>query len=524
MSKISSNTTISQKHTLRQTPQQFMVASLIQASTEELQKIIDEELEKNIMLETDETRSVDEMREELEHETDSDESFDSDYNEFSQDDEIDGQEDWKEHDTDVVKDTFGDEDDYEPVANNYNPDKEFSPITNYSSDVSFRESLKEQLKELELTSRELFLANYIIDSLEDDGYLRRQMFELKNDLAWHQNFDTTEEELTTILVEVVQANLEPAGIAARDLRECLLLQLDEMTFTETVDKAYQVLDKEFNNFKERRFEKIKSHLDYSDKDIQDIQKIIRKLNPKPGGIAASIDTIDTKAAQVRPDFIVTNEDGTLSVSLIDCRVPAVKISQDYNEMLESLKGLHSSNSNTLEKVSLGSEEDIKKGKSFIENGLRSANQFISALIQRRNTLITVMKVIVAKQQDFFFSGNIEDLRPMTLKDVADVSQLDISTISRVTNNRYVQTDFGSVALKNLFTTAVASEGGDTPAISNATLKNALKEIVDGEDKHNPYNDDALVQKLQEQGYKIARRTVVKYREALGINKSNLRKI
>jgi len=503
MNKIGSSITTTQKQTQRQSPQQYLVASLIQASTEELQKMIDEELEKNIMLETDETKSVDEMSASSSEATDSDQDSDPDVD-LERDNDADDRE---IKDVEDVKDSFGEEDDYfaPQASNNSADDNDYSPIANYSSDTSFRESLKNQLKVLDLEERELFLANYIIDSLEDDGYLRRQMFELVNDLAWHQDFDTTEEELTQVLVEVVQANLEPAGIAARDLRECLLLQLDEMTFSESVDMAYKVLDKDYENFMGRRFERIKNHFGYTDEDIQEIQKIVRKLNPKPGGIADAVDRIETKAAQVRPDYIVTNEDGTLVVSMIDCRVPAVKITQDYDEMLKTMQD--------------------KKGKSFIENGLRSANLFISALIQRRNTLITVMKVIAARQKDYFFSGNIEDLKPMTLKDVADVSQFDISTISRVTANRYVQTDFGTIALKKLFTTAIANnDGEDAAAVSNATIKNALKEIVDGEDKQHPYTDDALVIKLQEQGYKIARRTVVKYREAMGINKANLRKI
>lgn len=510
MNNIGSGITTTAKQTVRQSPQQYMVASLIQASTEELQKIIDDELEKNIMLEIDDTHSVDQMKENDE-EPGSDNDFDADQDFDADDRDI--------KDVDDVKDTFGDEDDeYVPQANNRSADDDdYSPITNYSSDTSFRESLKEQLKVLDLTERESFLANYIIDSLEDDGYLRRQMFELINDLSWQQNFDTTEEEMNTILTDVVQANLEPAGIGARDLRECLLLQLDEMTFTDSVDKAYQVLDRGFEDFKARRFERIKARFDYTDKDIQEIQKVVRKLNPKPGGMSSAVDSIATKAAQVRPDFIVTNEDGTLVVSLVDCRVPAVKISQDYDEMLESLKKEEQEDGKILNR-------DNRKGKSFIENGIRSANLFVSALIQRRNTLITVMKVIVARQQEYFFSGNIEDLKPMTLKDVSEVSQFDISTISRVTNNRYVQTDFGTIALKQLFTTAIESSEGEEPAVSNATIKLALKEIVDNEDKHKPYTDDALVVKLQEQGYKIARRTVVKYREALGINKANLRKI
>lgn len=364
---------------------------------------------------------------------------------------------------------------------------------------------------LDIDDDETFLANYIIESLEDDGYLRRPLYELVDDLEWHQNYDTTEEQLQHVLVDVIQANLEPAGIGARDLRECLLLQLLDKKSTDAVLKAYKVVDEAFDDFSARRLDKIKARFDFSDRDISDIQKIVHHLNPKPGGVTSSTDTIATKASHVRPDFIVTNEDGTLVVSLCDCRVPAVRISPDYNEMLQRIMQEKSN------------REDVLKGKAMIEEGIRSANMFINALIQRRQTLLAVMRVIVNIQREYFISGKIETLQPMTLKNVSELSGYDISTISRVSNSRFVQTDFGTFSIKELFTTGIASDTG-APAVSNAAVKNALKELVDNEDKHHPLNDDELVKQLGEMGYTIARRTVVKYRDALGISKANLRKI
>lgn len=488
------------KQTTKLSPQQIMVATMIQSSAEELQSLIDEELQKNIALESDETRSVDQMSGTAE-----DVSVNDDDNEYGEDADLDSDE---VKDIEVVESY---DDDELPVTKTQTDEKEYSPITNYGSDVSFRDSLKEQLSMLDIDSTELFIANYIIESLEDDGYLRRPLIELVDDLAWHQNFDTNEEELRRVLVDIIQANLEPAGIGARDLRECMLLQLLDKKSSEAVLNTYKVVDEAFEDLSARRFDRIKLRYDFSDKEISDIQKVVHHLNPKPGGVTSSTDTIATRAAHVRPDFIVTNEDGALVVSLCDCHVPAVRISPDYNEMLQRIQQ---------EKTD---REDVRKGKAMIEEGIRSANIFINALIQRRNTLLAVMKVIVNCQREYFMTGKIETLIPMTLKIVAEQSGYDISTISRVSNSRFVQTDFGTFALKELFTTGVATDGG-TVAVSNAAIKNALKELVENEDKHNPLNDDELVKKLGEMGYNIARRTVVKYRDAMGISKANLRKI
>ena len=290
----------------------------------------------------------------------------------------------------------------------------------------------------------------------------------------------------------------------------MLLQLLDKKSTDAVQNAYRIVDEAFSELSARRFDKIKARFELSDREMADAQKILQHLNPKPGGITSNTEGIEIRASHVRPDFIVTNEDGTLVVSLCDSHVPSVRISQDYNEMLERIQKEKSDS------------EDVQKGKAMIEDGIRSANLFINALVQRRNTLIAVMRVIVSIQHDYFLTGKIESLQPMTLKKVAEISGYDISTISRVSNSRYVLTDFGTLALKDLFTTAVSTDCGSS-SVSNAAIKTALKEIVDNEDKSNPLNDDELVKRLSEMGYTIARRTVSKYREALGINKANLRR-
>lgn len=496
-------TTQTIKQTTRLSPQQIMVATMIQSTSEELQKLIDEELEKNIALESDDSRSVDQMSETSDAEPISEDGEEI----YEGEEEADNSDEVKDID---AEDSFDDYDDDSLPAGDKSDKEEFSPFTNYGSDTSFRDSLKAQLTENDLSERELFLANYIVDSLEDDGYLRRSLLELVDELEWRQNFDTTEEELEHILVDVIQANLEPSGIGARDLRECMLIQLLDKTSTEAVLNAYKVVDESFDDLSARRYDRIKSRYGYSDKDIAEIQKILHHLNPKPGGITSGTDIINAKAAHIRPDFIVTNEDGTLVVSLCDCHVPSVRISQDYNEMLQRIEKENSDS------------EDVKRGKAMIEDGINKANLFISALIQRRRTLLAVMRVIVGIQHDYFLTGKIENLQPMTLKNVSELSGYDISTISRVSNGRYVQTDFGTLPIKGLFTAAIATEEG-APAVSNAAIKTALKDIVDNEDKKHPLNDDELVKKLQEMGYSIARRTVVKYRDALGISKANLRR-
>ena len=496
-------TTTTIKQTAKLSPQQIMVASMIQASSEDLQKLIDEELEKNIALESDDSRSVDQMTGDS---GDDDQDAEAETTDYDADTAEESEDDAK--DNDVLDDYYDEESIPGPDSNS--DSASFSPITNYGSDLAFRDALKDQLSMLEIDERELFIAKYIIDSLEDDGYLRRSAFELVDDLEFQQNFVTTEEEVERVLVEVVQANVEPAGIGARDLRECMLLQLLDKKSTDAVQNAYRIVDEAFSELSARRFDKIKARFGLSDREMADAQKILQHLNPKPGGITSNTEGIEIKASHVRPDFIVTNEDGILVVSLCDSHVPSVRISQDYNEMLERIQKEKSDS------------EDVQKGKAMIEDGIRSANLFINALVQRRNTLIAVMRVIVSIQHDYFLTGKIESLQPMTLKKVAEISGYDISTISRVSNSRYVLTDFGTFPLKDLFTTAVSTDSGSS-SVSNAAIKTALKEIVDNEDKSNPLNDDELVKRLSEMGYTIARRTVSKYREALGINKANLRR-
>ena len=357
---------------------------------------------------------------------------------------------------------------------------------------------------LELSPRELFIAEYIIDSLDSDGYLRTTIADLVDNMDIQENFLSSEAEVEHVLVDVVQAYLEPAGLGARDLRECLLLQLDDKKSTVATQNAYNIINESFDDFSARRFEKIKARFGLSDSQMADAQKVILHLNPRPGGISADVDSYKNLVTHVRPDFIVTNEDGNLIVSLCNSPVSAVRVSQDYNEMLEAIKKENSKS------------EDTKKGRAMIEDSIRSANIFIKGLVQRRQTLITVMQTIVSLQREYFLSGKLEDLKPMTMEKVAEVSTYDTSTVSRVCSSRFAQTDYGIVALKSLFT-------ADTSGVSNAVIKNALKDLIESEDKSAPFNDDQLVEHLKTLGYNISRRTVVKYRDEFGIPKASLRR-
>ena len=471
---------------------------MIQATSEELQKLIDEALEKNIALEIDESRSVDEISEPREESQDSDEQDTNDYDREAEDDLPSEQTDSESLDSSYYSD------DEVPDTESQAKGDAYSAINNYGSDVTMTETLKKQLSMLELSPRELFIAEYIIDSLDSDGYLRTTIADLVDNMDIQENFLSSEAEVEHVLVDVVQAYLEPAGLGARDLRECLLLQLDDKKSTIATQNAYNIINESFDDFSARRFEKIKARFGLSDSQIADAQKVILHLNPRPGGISADVDSYKNLVTHVRPDFIVTNEDGNLIVSLCNSPVSAVRVSQDYNEMLEAIKKENSKS------------EDAKKGRAMIEDSIRSANIFIKGLVQRRQTLITVMQTIVSLQREYFLSGKLEDLKPMTMEKVAEVSTYDTSTVSRVCSSRFAQTDYGIVALKSLFT-------ADTSGVSNAVIKNALKDLIESEDKSAPFNDDQLVEHLKTLGYNISRRTVVKYRDEFGIPKASLRR-
>lgn len=485
-----------QTTTIRQTqhlaPQQVLVAKMIQATSEELVQLITAETEKNLAIEVSDAPEPERDADDYEPETEnsgSDEAIDTD-----------------------VKDFFepNDDDDYQGKDPNRSADDpDYSPLVNYKSDHTFREELIEQLNELTLPDEDRFLASFLLDSLDDNGYLSRPLEALVDDLAFTQMHDTTVEELERVLTDVVQ-ELDPAGIGARNLRECLLLQLADRKSSPSVLLAYDIVDKAFDDLSAHRFEKLCQRFKVSSEQLRDAQKVISHLDPKPGGQSALADVSETRASHIKADFGIHSEDGELVISLYDRDIPQVRVSEDYQLMLDRIQN------------SSLKTEDSRQGLSMIREGIASANQFIEALRVRRETLTRVITAIAHLQKTYFLNGgSSSDLRPMVLQDVADLSGYDVSTISRVSNSKYIDTDFGVISVKELFTTGLQKQDGSN--VSNAAIQDALSLLIENEDKSAPLSDDALTRMLGEKGYIVARRTVAKYREQMNYPTARLRR-
>ncbi len=495
-----------QRHNLKQ----YMVSTMVQATSDELEQLINKELQENVTLEIVDPSEVEYSGNEHE---DSDEFIGSDDVRPAETETLSPTE---ENDTAISDDERGEvvaleNDDDEPVntSSNHNADDEdYNPIDNATNPDSFRDDLKKQIEMLEITDEERYLALYLIDCLDENGYLRRPLLELVDDLEMTQHHETTLEDLEAVLVEIVQAELDPSGIGARDLRECMLLQIEERKATPATRLAYDIVDKKFDDLSNKRYDRIEQELNISTHaELVDALHVIRHLNPKPGNMQpATAKNDEVKAQQIRPDFIVRVEDGQLVVSLNDSNVPQVRISADHEKLFNTLQA----------KVDDKDASNTRDGIRFLRENIQSARDFIDALDQRRNTLMDVMQTIVDMQRAYFLTGQVETLRPMTLQNVADRCHYDISTISRVSNSKYVDTEFGIILVKDLFTNAVADS-------NQSAVVQALKQIIDAEDKHHPLTDEALAEALSRQGHKIARRTVVKYREALGYPVARLRK-
>ncbi|MBP5680486.1 MAG: RNA polymerase factor sigma-54 [Bacteroidales bacterium] len=496
-----------QSTTIRQTthlaPQQILVAKLVQATGEELEQLITAETEKNLALEV-----VDENQKGADEPASGDEDYD--FGDGSADDEKDTDDntamtsDEDDRDSSLL---YSDDDEEDYGSSSAEGDSAYSPLLNYKEDASFREELLEQLNVMDLDEEDLFLARFLVNSLDDNGYLTRSISELVDDLAFTQMHETTEEKLTEVLTDVIQS-LEPTGIGARNLQECLLLQLQEKKAQPAALLAYNIVQDAFEDLSARRLERLTQRFKVSNAQLADAMKVISHLDPKPGGRSSS-DIAEVRATHVTPDFSIHNEDGELTVSVNDKHIPSVRISADYQIMLERIAQSGSKN------------EDSKQGLSMIRESISSGNLFIDALRQRRETMVRVIQVIAMMQRDYFlFGGNPNDLRPMVLQEVADKTGYDVSTISRVSNNKYIETDFGVIAMKDLFSTAIRTSNGD---ISNVAVQEALKELIEHEDKRNPLSDDALSELLKEKNFPIARRTVAKYRELLNYPTARLRR-
>lgn len=377
----------------------------------------------------------------------------------------------------------------------------------YGSEKSFIDQLTEEMRELELTGREREVMEYLIGSLDDDGWLRKSLSTLSDELAIYQNIDISQEQLEQVLHKL--QSLDPAGIGARDLQECLLLQIDRKDESRVKMMMHRVISDYFDDFIKKRWNHICQVLKLTEEQGEALNKELRKLNPKPG--AAMGETIGRNMQQITPDFIVdTQDDGVVTFSLNSGEMPELRVSQSFVDTLQE----YQDNKDNMSR-------QMKEALLYTKKKVDSARNFIEAINMRRRTLTLTMQAIIHFQHRFFEDGDETSLRPMILKDIAERTGLGLSTISRVSNSKYAQTRWGIFPLRYFFSDGYVTEGGEE--LSTRQIKVALKEIIDAEDKRTPLNDDALKDLLAKKGFPIARRTVAKYREALGIPIARLRK-
>ena len=478
---------LQQKQQLKLTPQQMLVQKLVQLPVASIEQRIKEEIENNPALE-------EAIGEEWESKDEQDtEAFEGDGEEISGPIDDDASDFMEESDEYVPA--------YKTNINNGSADDENREMPVVATS-SFQDSLSTQLGLRNMNERQLMLGDYIIGNIDDDGYLRRDLYSIANDITFLQNILTDERELEPIL-EAIQ-ELDPAGVGARDLRECLLLQLKRKQHrSQSADIALDIIEKSFDEFSKKNYTKLKETLHLDDVQLKAAIDEIVKLNPKPG---LTYSDGSVSADQVTPDFMLNTWGGKLDVQLTSRNSSRLRLSPVYEEMVNR---------------KAGKDKLQREAASFARQRIGDAKEFISALQQREDTLVKVMNAITEYQRNYFTDGDETKLKPMLLKDVAKTTGLDISTISRVVNSKYVQTPFGTFLLKKLFSEAFQKESGEEVSVKE--VKNILKEVIDNEDKKNPLNDEALVELLEGKGYKLARRTVAKYREQLGVPVARMRK-
>ena len=472
-------------------PQQIQLMKLIQLPTQAFEQRLQEELVENPALE--------ESSKEDNYEADDYEvnTNDDDYDDYDND-HIDTQ------DINIDEYLSNDETpDYKYQTNNYSDDDEDKSLP-FAAPVSFHQDLINQLNTFILSDDERDIAEFLVGSIDDMGYIRRTTQDIVDDMAFTQGIYTDEATVERIL-HLVQ-DLEPAGVGARDLQECLLLQLKHKTPSDSINLAIQVIEQQFDAFSKKHYDKLLQKFDVSQQQLRKAIDEIEKLNPKPGG---SFDGNQKMVEHIVPDFTIRIVDGELELLLNGRNAPELHVSKDYQEMLQSYK-------DTSEKSS--SQKDAVQ---FIKQKLDSAKWFIDAIKQRQETLYVTMNAIMFYQQEYFLEGEETKLRPMILKDIADMVGLDISTVSRVANSKYVDTPYGTKLIKEFFSESMTNDQGEE--VSTIEIKNILQQVISEEDKKKPLPDDQLAEILKERGYPIARRTIAKYREQLDIPVARLRK-
>lgn len=470
-------------------PQQIQLMKLIQLPTQAFEQRISQEIEENPALESGK-----------------EENNDPD-DEFANDDlENDFEDGTEAIETDINIDDYLSDDEtpsYKLTANNYSPDDEDKQIP-YASGTSFNEYLLKQLNTYRLNDEQKGIAKFLIGSVDESGYIRRSIEDIVDDLAFTQNIFTSEENINQVL-KLVQ-ELDPAGVGAKNLQECLSLQLNRKQATAPVSLAIRLIEESFDHFSKKHYKILLSKFDVSEEELRDAIHEIEALNPKPGGSYSS----NTKIVEhVVPDFAIKIVDGILELTLNGRNAPELHVSPDYSEMLKGYK------------VAKQKSKSQKDAVLFIKQKLDAAKWFIDAIKQRQQTLFITMNAIMHHQMEYFLTGDDQKLKPMILKNIADEIHMDVSTISRVANSKYVDTPYGTKLIKEFFSESMTNSQGEE--VSTREIKSILEIIVSEEDKKKPLTDDKLAAILKEKGYPIARRTIAKYREQLDLPVARLRK-
>ena len=472
-------------------PQQIQFIKLLQVPTASLDQRIKEEIETNPALEDEKIMYAEKEKEEYADLDKNDEELAKKEEDNAESVSIEDYISYDSYDykTHLPKKSDNSEDEYE------------APVVQMQS---LYDNLNEQLSMIEMNELDYTIGQHIIGSIDEDGYLRRSVKAIVHDMAFRHNISTTPEQVEQILLYI--QSFDPPGIGARTLQECLLLQLRRKRSTPATNLAIKIVERYFEEFKKKHFKKLQNRLGIDDDRLKEVYDLITKLNPKPGESQNVI-----KHEYIIPDFILTVENGKIVIRLNGINAPDLKISRNYVNMYKEYKDTSKSDRNA----------SMKEAFDFVKSRIEAAQWFIDAIRQRQFTLLNTMQTIADKQEEFFLSGgNEKRLKPMILKDIAEEIQMDISTVSRVANSKYVQTDFGIYPLKFFFTEGIETEDG---MVSNREVKSSLQEIIDAENKRKPLSDDKIAVLLKDKGYNIARRTVAKYREQLGVPVARLRK-
>ena len=468
-------------------PQQIQLMKLIQLPTQAFEQRIKQELEENPALESGKETSED-----------LDDNFDNTKEEFDDNESINAE--------DINVDDYLSDDeipDYRTQTSNYSADDEEKSIP-YAAGMSFTQHLKNQLNTFRLDDEEREIAEFLVGSVDESGYIRRSLSDIMDDLAFTQNIYTTEDKIEQVLMIVHQ--LDPAGVGSRNLQECLLIQLQRRTQNPDVELASDIIEKAFDQFTKKHYKKLLQKFDITEVQLKDAIEEIERLNPKPGGSYAGNSRI---VEHVVPDFAIKIVEGELDLTLNGRNAPELHVSREYNNMMQGYK------------EAKDKSKSQKDAIQFIKQKLDAAKWFIEAIKQRQQTLFVTMSAIMHYQKEYFLTGDERKLRPMILKDIADEIEMDVSTVSRVANSKYVDTPYGTKLIKEFFSESMTNDQGEE--VSTREIKKILETVIEEEDKKKPLTDEKLAKILKEKGYPIARRTVAKYREQLDFPVARLRK-